>query len=271
MANGAKTSVYCFLLATAALLGTQACAHHMEEITDEPDLEEGSGNTGSTARGGSGSSGGSTSTIVPPTSNGKGGSSSSSGKGGSTGKGGSDSGGTSSGGTGGTGGSGGEDVGGGEPAPDTGFSVQYMASQTMDASVVISCQFTIKNDSAETVPLGEFTLRYYFTDELTIAPNLQMFWAHLTGGASFNFTLTQVDMPTAATHADSYFEFAIASDAPMLAPGQQAELAWQSHNGMSQLNVQSNDYSFDATKTQYTEWNHVVLLRNGEPYWGTPP
>ncbi len=269
MANSTKTSVYCFLLATAALLGTQACAHQLEEITDPPTADDDSGSGGSTARAGSGG-GGSTSTIVPPTTSGKGGSTSTSGKGGSTGS----SGSTSTGGTGGSsdsGGSGGEEPTGGEPAPDTGFSVQYMASQTMDASVAISSQFVIKNDSAETVPLGEFTLRYYFTDELTIAPELQMFWAHLTGGASFNFTLTQVDMTATAPHADSYFEFALAADAPLLEPGKQAELAWQSHNGMSQLNVQSNDYSFDATKTQYTEWDHVVLLRNGEPYWGTPP
>jgi hypothetical protein len=200
----------------------------------------------------------------PPTA-GKGGSSA-----GTGGKGGTDSdGGTS--GSAGTGGSGGSSGTGSMPAPDTGFSVQYQASNVEASSVVIACQFQITNGSNETVPLSEFTLRYYFTNELTVEPELQYFWGHITGGANFNFTLAQQDLSDGSAQADSYFEFTLAADAPMLAPGQTAELAWQSHNGQSQINLQSNDYSFDGTKTQYTDWEHVGLFRNGEPYWGAPP
>ncbi|HVJ14404.1 MAG TPA: cellulose binding domain-containing protein, partial [Polyangiaceae bacterium] len=249
----------------------QACAHQSdgEIINAETDHEIDS------ARGGSGGSGsgGSGSIVVPPTMTGKGGTSSTTGgKGGSGGTGGTaDSAGSS--GTGGGGGSGGTagSEGGGQPAPDTGFVVQYMASQTGDTSPAISCQLAIRNDSSEAVPLSEFTLRYYFTNELTVDPDLQMFWAHLTGGAGFSFTMAQVDMETPATHANAYFEFTIAAGAPVLEPNATAELAWQSFNGASEVNLQTNDYSFDASKTAYTIWDHVELLRNGEPYWGTPP
>jgi cellulose 1,4-beta-cellobiosidase len=34
---------------------------------------------------------------------------------------------------------------------------------------------------------------------------------------------------------------------------------------------QSNDYSFDATKTTFANWNQVTLYENGMLAWGTPP
>ena len=47
--------------------------------------------------------------------------------------------------------------------------------------------------------------------------------------------------------------------------------------GLSKLNVdwtnytQTNDYSFDATKTSYADWTKVTLYRNGVLVWGVEP
>jgi hypothetical protein len=35
--------------------------------------------------------------------------------------------------------------------------------------------------------------------------------------------------------------------------------------------TQTNDPSFDATKTAYADWNRVTLYQNGTLVWGTEP
>jgi hypothetical protein len=34
---------------------------------------------------------------------------------------------------------------------------------------------------------------------------------------------------------------------------------------------ETNDYSFDATKTAFSDWNRVTLYRNGVLVWGIEP
>jgi hypothetical protein len=34
---------------------------------------------------------------------------------------------------------------------------------------------------------------------------------------------------------------------------------------------QTNDYSYDATKTSLADWDHVTLYRNGILVWGVEP
>ena len=35
--------------------------------------------------------------------------------------------------------------------------------------------------------------------------------------------------------------------------------------------TQTGDYSFDASKTNYTDWSNITLYRNGVLVWGTEP
>ena len=35
--------------------------------------------------------------------------------------------------------------------------------------------------------------------------------------------------------------------------------------------TETGDYSFDPTKTSFTDWDHVTLYRNGVLVWGTEP
>jgi cellulose 1,4-beta-cellobiosidase len=34
---------------------------------------------------------------------------------------------------------------------------------------------------------------------------------------------------------------------------------------------QTNDYSFDPTKTSYANWTHMTLYQGGTLVWGTEP
>jgi len=77
----------------------------------------------------------------------------------------------------------------------------------------------------------------------------------------------------AATGADSYIEFSFSSAHPSLGPGESADFSWRVNgpNQASDIYTQTNDYSFDASKTAVTAWDHVVLLQNGSALWGTLP
>jgi hypothetical protein len=77
----------------------------------------------------------------------------------------------------------------------------------------------------------------------------------------------------ATPSADTYIEFGFSSSHPMLAPGESAVFSWQMQGPDPSKNVytQTNDYSFDASRTTLTSWDHIVLLQNGILLWGTPP
>jgi endoglucanase len=184
-------------------------------------------------------------------------------------RGGSGNGGSTGPGTGGSTGSGG--------GPVSGFSVLYANMQTAAMSAYIGCELHAKNSAMGSLAVSELKLRYYYTNEVTSAPQLMQNWSHVsTGGAqgalSVTFTVNPL-MPPAST-ADTYLEFSLSSaDHPNLAPGESADFSWQMQGPDPSRNkyTQTNDYSWDATKTSAQPWEHVVLLRNGFVIWGSPP
>src|SRR5204863_774821 len=100
------------------------------------------------------------------------------------------------------------------------------------------------------------------------------------GGAMYADLMTKIVKTSMAlgppkTNANAYVELGFASGTPSLAPGEEpAFVDWQIHdsNNYSQHYNQSNDYSFDATKTSATVWDHVTLYRNGTTLlWGVAP
>ena len=78
--------------------------------------------------------------------------------------------------------------------------------------------------------------------------------------------------PTRPT-ADHYFQVAFAPTAGNLAAtnGNTGEIQiWFHKTGWTNY-TQTNDPSFDATKTAYADWNRVTLYQNGTLVWGTEP
>ncbi len=271
-----RSFAYCAL----ALAGF-GCAHaEVEGQGDAPSDADynGKGGTGgsagSTSYGGTsygyagtsgtgGASGGSASTS---SSGGSG--TTSGGNGGSAQGGSSGSAGTSA--SGGSSGSGG--TSGNAPVSADGFSVQYKVEQMTNT---IGCQLTIKNSGSLTVPLSELTLRYYYTNEISVATVTDVNWAGVNPGSKdFKGQVTSqvVDLTPATSAADSYLEFSFGGSALSVAPNETADLSWQIHaSDWSQSYVQTGDYSFDSSKSTLTDWDHVVLLRNGGIIWGAEP
>ncbi|HEV8247283.1 MAG TPA: cellulose binding domain-containing protein, partial [Polyangiaceae bacterium] len=156
-----------------------------------------------------------------------------------------------------------------------GISVQYKVLSAQASNGAIQCQIDIVDSGSLSVPLSEFTLRYYYTSEVNVETTIDLNWAGVNPGSTdlgTSLTKQVVDMPAAATGADTYVELGFSGAAPTLTPDHMAEISWQVRaKDWSQNYVQTGDYSFDSSKTELSDWDHVVLLRNGEVVWGAEP
>jgi cellulose 1,4-beta-cellobiosidase len=243
------------------------------------DLGSGTGNSTSVTAGGSSSSAGGASSGGTTTPSGAGTSSS----GGAI----TSSGGASSGG--GTTSSSGATGSGGSPTvvvPAGDLVVQYMSVTSTDKGS-IHPHLAVVNRGKKDVPLAQLTLRYWYTADGT-ASSSDYQQAELDYAAIPRLTnmRTSVVLSTAAvkppqTGADTYLEVAFMGP-DSLGPGQldvdkmplvstqqiEIRVHWP---GYTPQYDESNDYSYDATKTSYADSPKVTLYQNGTLIWGVEP
>ena len=145
------------------------------------------------------------------------------------------------------------------------------------SSAYVECELHAKNSGASSAPVSALKVRYYFTDEVHKTPQFMINWSHVTiPGNIADLTVTPAVAPLvpAATGADTYIEFSLLSNShPMLATGESADFSFHMNgpNQATDIYTQSNDYSFDSSKTVLAIWDHVVLVQNGTVIWGAPP
>ena len=144
-------------------------------------------------------------------------------------------------------------------------------------SAYIGCELSIVNASTASPSLSNLKVRYYYTDEVHMMPQMTISWSHVsTSGADEDLEVTSTVVPLvpAVTDADTYIEFALASgSSPSLAPGDSATFSWQLQgpNPAQDIYTQTNDYSFNASITTLSAWNQVVLLESSAVAWGLTP
>jgi Cellulose binding domain len=211
-----------------------------------------------------------------PTGNGSGGA----GAGGSKGGGGSFAAGGSggsrdAGGTGGSGERGGSSGAGGstrEAGGGAALVVEYMCSAAAASNSSIGFGVRITNNSDGDVPLGGFSVRYYFTNEAEAAPIVEMDYGAVSlpsQGLSGHFASMCSAYGPKAT-ASTVCEINLSDLAPM-SPGGTLLLQLRIHTPQYQVLEQSNDYSFDPTKTAFAPWDRVTVYREGKLLSGIAP
>jgi cold shock CspA family protein len=164
----------------------------------------------------------------------------------------------------------------GSPPPATGLSVSYQVQDSSPMSAYIGCEISVNDASSTPVQLSGLTVRYYYTDEVHMTPTMTLNWSHIsTSGADQSVTVTSTfgTVTPAATGADSYVEFSFSGGLSTLSSGQAIVFSWQmqASNPAQDIYTQTNDYSFDATKTTLTAWNNIVLFQSGSVAWGVVP
>nr|WP_254450627.1 glycoside hydrolase family 9 protein [Cohnella herbarum] len=144
---------------------------------------------------------------------------------------------------------------------------QYKAGDTNATDNQIKPHLNIKNTGTTAVSLSNVKVRYYFTKDGTAAVNAWIDWAQV-GGANIQTAFGSVT----ATGADTYVELSFAAGAGSIAPNGQtgdiqlrmAKADWTNFN-------ETGDYSYDPTKTAYTDWSKVTVYVNGTLTWGIEP
>ena|SRR5436190_20970997 len=133
-----------------------------------------------------------------------------------------------------------------------------------------SPHYEVLNTGSIAVPLSQLTIRYWYTLDPPVDTELsQCDFAQL--GCN-NVILSNVTLSAARATADRYWQAGFTAGAGNLAGGANTgEIQLFFHKtGFSNYN-QANDYSFDATKTAYADWNRVTLYQNGTLVWGVEP
>ena len=152
------------------------------------------------------------------------------------------------------------------PVPTPGkVRLEYRTYVGNATSNQIAPQFRLTNDTSSNVPLSELTVRYYFTID---GDRPLQYWCDWTPIGCDHVTARFVDYG----RGSYYLELGFTADAGLLVPGKDtgeiqnrfAKDNWSDFN-------QTNDYSFDASKTVFALWDHVLLYRNGELVSGAPP
>jgi hypothetical protein len=156
------------------------------------------------------------------------------------------------------------------PTPgSSGLKVQYQVGDPSGANDgEVRPYVTLVNTSGSSVPLSELTIRYWYTRDTASAPVANCDYA-VVGCANILTSFTT--LATARSGADAYYQIGFTSGAGSLVSGASSEVKTRFHKTDWSTYSESGDYSYDPTKTAYTDWTKVTLYRNGVLVWGTEP
>ena len=145
--------------------------------------------------------------------------------------------------------------------------VQYMAADTQANNNAVKPHMQLVNNSVFEVALTDLTIRYWFTKEG--GETLQYHCDYAVINCS-QVSGVFVPLATAVTGADHYLEISFSGGT--LAPGANTGQIQNRFNRSNWGNLdESNDYSFDGSKTAFADWDQITLYHNGTLIWGTEP
>ncbi|PTL84294.1 glycoside hydrolase [Vitiosangium sp. GDMCC 1.1324] len=157
-----------------------------------------------------------------------------------------------------------------QQAPASSLSALYRdADSNSPANNQIKPHLKIANGGTASVPLSELKVRYYFTPDSGESIQVSCDWANV-GCANITSTVVQLSTPkTGATH---YLELGFATGSGSVSAGSDTGEMMIRFNKSNWSNFdETNDYSYDPTKTAYAPWSKVTVFRAGTLVWGTEP
>lgn len=156
-----------------------------------------------------------------------------------------------------------------DPTLPQGLRVEYRdGGNDSPSDNQIHPHLRIVNETSDTFSYTDLTIRYWFSNEQSTSLNYFTDYAAI-GSSNVN---GQFVANGSSSDADYYLEVSFTSAAGTLAAGGNsgniqgrfADVSWGNFN-------ENNDYSYDATKTDYTAHNKVALYYKGQLVYGVEP
>ena len=143
--------------------------------------------------------------------------------------------------------------------------VQYRAADTNPSDNQAKPHINLVNHGTRAQDLADLSVRYWFSDPSSIEFDFACDYAQI-GCGSVQGQVVTASRPGANRYLELRFS------AGTLAGGSQTgEIqARFNHKDWSNLD-ESDDYSFDPSKTSFVDWYRVTLYRAGVLVWGAEP
>ncbi|MEH0153196.1 cellulose binding domain-containing protein [Limibacter armeniacum] len=125
----------------------------------------------------------------------------------------------------------------------------------------------IVNNGTSSVPLSELTVRYWFTNDNPAPLNFVCDYAKI-GKSHISGSFASVNR----AGATNYLELSFSSSAGSISAGGETDIIKARVHKTDWSNFdETDDYSYDASKTSFTTFDKVTLYRNGALVWGVEP
>jgi hypothetical protein len=142
----------------------------------------------------------------------------------------------------------------------------------MSSSSSLGYNVRITNNGDADLPLNGLSVRYYLTNEVDGSFVVELDYGQVSappqsvGGHAASTCSAYGPKPTANTVCQTAL-----SGLEPISPGGNLMLQLRVHTPQYQILNQTNDYSFDPTKTAFTPWDHVTVQREGMLLAGVAP
>jgi endoglucanase len=153
------------------------------------------------------------------------------------------------------------------PPPVVALKAQYLAGNTNATTGSLAPHLRVVNTGTVPVDLGTVTVRYWYTAD---GPQQQNWACDYTPDGCANLTGRFVALSPARHNADTYLQVGFASRS-LNAGAATGDLQDRIFRSDWSNYSQTNDYSFNAADTTYTDSTTVTAYINGNLVWGTEP
>ncbi len=149
--------------------------------------------------------------------------------------------------------------------PAANIRVQYRCGDTNDETAQVRPYINIYNDDAEDLLFSDITVRYWFDSEHHYSNILNEIDYAVVGSTNIQSTF--------GSEGDyDYLEIGFDSSLGTVYSGSNTgEIQNRFHTSDWLLFDQTNDYSFDPSKTSYADWERVTAYYQGAIVWGIEP
>ncbi|MRN57257.1 HYR domain-containing protein [Paenibacillus monticola] len=154
------------------------------------------------------------------------------------------------------------------------FKVQSYNSTRTGTTNTIFPRIIFENTSSSTMQLSNIKLRYYYTIDGEKSQSFYTDYSRVFGSSSRNiqsYITGSFQKTTSKTGSDYYLEISFSSSAGSLKPGEKVEIQCRFWKSNYSNYTQTNDYSFNASATDYTDTNKITVYSSGNLIAGMEP